>query len=403
MRLRSLLALICALLLPRAIFAQPGAQSPWVATWTAALELQRSESGKSVALTYRNIVHTSIGGGAVRVIVTNEFGQQPLTIDAASIALSKGASSIDKPKLLTFSGQSSITLPVGTKALSDPEEIELPPLADLAVSLFIPAQPMTQLTLHSYALQSNYIAEGNGADTLTLDSPKETHSWYFLKGIEVQPAKSSGVIVALGDSITDGALSPPNTNTRWPDDLSARLQADKALKSWSVVNAGINGNRLLHDDEDGTNESALRRLDRDVLTQSGVRYLIALEGINDIGHIVSASANDPAETAPRIIAALQQIALRAHARGIKVIGATILPYESCKYASVEGEKIRQTVNEWIRSTKNIDFVADFEKVIRDPAHPTRFLPAYDSGDHLHPNAAGLRAMADSIDLRIFSH
>jgi lysophospholipase L1-like esterase len=354
-------------------------------------------------VTYRNIVHTSIGGRAVRIIVTNEFGQQPLTIGAASIALSKGGGTIYEPKLLTFSGQSSITLPVGTKAFSDPVGIALPPLADLAVSLFVPAQPMTQLTLHSYALQTNYIAEGNAVDSLTLDSPKETPSWYFVKGIEVQPAKSSGVIVALGDSITDGALSPPNTNTRWTDDFSARLQADKALKTWSVVNAGINGNRLLHDDEDGTNEGALRRLDRDVLTLSGVRYLIVLEGINDIGHIVSASANDPAETAPRIIRALQQIALRAHARGIKVVGATILPYESCKYASVEGEKMRQTVNEWIRNAKDMDYVADFEKAIRDPAHPTRFLPAYDSGDHLHPNAAGLHAMADSIDLRIFSH
>jgi lysophospholipase L1-like esterase len=167
-----------------------------------------------------------------------------------------------------------------------------------------------------------------------------------------------------------------------------------------VLNAGINGNRLLHD---GDGESALRRLDRDVLTQAGVKYLIVLEGINDIGHIVTASPADPAESAQTIIRALQQIALRAHTQGIKVIGATITPYESCKYASPEGEKIRQSVNNWIRTTKELDGVADFELTVRDPAHPTRFLPAYDSGDHLHPNAAGLRAMANSIDLSLFTH
>ena len=163
-----------------------------------------------------------------------------------------------------------------------------------------------------------------------------------------------------------------------------------------VLNAGINGNRLLRDGDGG--ESALRRLDRDVLTQAGIKYLIVLEGINDIGHIVSAPPSDPADTAQNLILALEQIAVRAHTHGIKVIGATITPYENCKYASREGEKMRAAINDWIRTTKSLDGVVDFDKIVRDPAHPTRFLPAYDSGDHLHPNAAGLHAMGASIDL-----
>jgi lysophospholipase L1-like esterase len=220
------------------------------------------------------------------------------------------------------------------------------------------------------------------------------------EGVEVMTrgeGASSGAIVALGDSITDGASSLRNTNGRWPDVLASRIQAEKRYRTTGVLNAGINGNRLLHD---GDGESALRRLDRDVLTQAGVKYLIVLEGINDIGHIVTASLADPAENAQGIIGALQQIAVRAHMRGIKVIGATITPYESCKYASPKGEAIREAVNNWIRTSKDLDGVVDFERIVRDPVHPTRFLPAYDSGDHLHPNADGLRAMANGVDLQL---
>jgi lysophospholipase L1-like esterase len=277
--------------------------------------------------------------------------------------------------------------------------MELPALTDVAVSLFVPAQRISQFTVHSYALQTNYVSAGNVIDASTQTAAKEVSSWYFLKAIEVEEEDvARGAIVALGDSITDGAASAPNANGRWPNVLAARIQADKTLSGLSVLNAGINGNRLLHN---GYGESALMRLDRDVLTQAGVKYLIVLEGINDIGHIVTPTSSDPAETAPSIIRALQQIAVRAHTHGIKVIGATITPYESCKYSSPEGEKMRQAVNDWIRTTKDLDSFADFEKIVRDPAHPTRFLPAYDSGDHLHPNAAGLRAMGSGIDLSLF--
>jgi lysophospholipase L1-like esterase len=355
--------------------------------------------------TFREIVHVSTGGVAVRVVLTNEFGLEPLTIGAAGVAISTGDSSIDAyaAKILSFGGQASVTLPAGTMAVSDPISMEVPALANLAVSLFVPAQLMSQSTVHSFALQTNYIATGNVAGAKTLTDPVEISSWNFLKGIEVVTAgdgASGAAIVALGDSITDGAASARNANGRWPDVLARRIHADKALSGMGVLNAGINGNRLLHE---GYGESALRRLDRDVISQAGVRYLLVLEGINDIGHIVTASPNDPAETAASLIRALQQIALRAHTHGIKVIGATITPYENCKYASPEGEKIRVAVNAWIRTSKDLEGVADFEKIVRDPAHPTRFLPAFDSGDHLHPNAAGLRAMGYGIDLNLLKH
>jgi lysophospholipase L1-like esterase len=369
-------------------------------TWSASQEAEQNAVTMSTAATYREIVHTSAGGETARLVVTNEFGLQPLTIGATRIAISTGSSAIDAStvRVLTFGGQPSVTLPAGTIMLSDPIDITLPALANVAISLFIPAQQISQSTMHSYALQTNYIAAGNVVDAEKFTSSAEVRSWYFIKGVELKCDRPSA-IVALGDSITDGAASAANANGRWPDVLAQRIAADRNLAGASVLNAGINGNRLLHD---GDGESALRRLDRDVLTQAGVRYLIVLEGINDIGHIVTASPADPAESAQSIIRALKQIALRAHAHGIKVIAATITPYESCKYASPEGERMRQAVNAWVRTSKDLDGFADFEMVVRDPAHPTRFLPAYDSGDHLHPNAAGLRAMANSIELSFFT-
>jgi lysophospholipase L1-like esterase len=285
--------------------------------------------------------------------------------------------------------------------LSDPVDMSLAPLSDVVISLFVPSQPMHLSTVHSYALQTNYRSPGNVVSNETLTAASTTAEYFFVRGVDVM-SEAPATVVTLGDSITDGAASDANTNGRWPNVLAARLHSDTALSGIGVLNAGLNGNRLLHN-EDEFGDSALKRLDRDVLTQAGARYLIVLEGINDIGHIVKPSLDDPAETAQSIIRALQQIAARARSQGIKVIGGTILPYESCKYASADGEKMRQAVNEWIRSAKDLDAVVDFDEVVRDPVHPGRLLPAYDSGDHLHPNANGLRAMANSIPLSLFAH
>jgi lysophospholipase L1-like esterase len=348
-------------------------------------------------------MHISIGGSTVRVIFTNEFGMQPLTIGAANIAARRKNSAIDlsSVKALTFGGQSRVTVPAGSIMLSDPVDMKLEALSDVAVSLFVPAQSMQRSTVHSYALQTNYKSPGNVVSTETLTAASTTSEYFFVRAIDVV-SDAPSAIVTLGDSITDGAASVTDMNGRWPNILAARLQADPKLSGIGVLNAGLNGNRLLHNDDE-FGDSALRRLDRDVLTQAGAKYLIVLEGINDIGHIVKPSVDDPPETAQGIIRALQQIAARARSQGITVIGGTILPYENCKYASAEGEKMRQTVNEWIRSSKDFDAVIDFDKVVRDPLHMGRLLPAYDSGDHLHPNADGLRAMANGIPLSLFAH
>ncbi len=398
-----LFLLLCAFGLPSVSSAATPSSGRWMGTWAASPEAQPEATAMlgSTGITFREIVHTSAGGTAVRVVLTNEFGLEPLTVGAAQIAISAGGGVIEPStaKSVSFGGQSTVTLPAGTIMVSDPVYLKLPALADVAISLFIPAQPISQFTVHSYALQTNYKAVGNVVEAKALPAPTEVSSWYFIKGIEVKTdneGASTGAVVTLGDSITDGAASAPNTNGRWPDVLARRIQADKALAGLGVLNAGINGNRLLRDGDGG--ESALRRLDRDVLTQAGIKYLIVLEGINDVGHIVSASPNDPADTAQSLIQALEQIAMRAHTHGIKVIGATITPYESCKYASPEGERMRAAINDWIRTSKSLDGLVDFDKIVRDPAHPTRFLPAYDSGDHLHPNAAGLSAMGAGVDL-----
>jgi lysophospholipase L1-like esterase len=379
------------------------AAGAWVGTWAAAPEGEQNTAAVSAATTYRQIMHISVGGSTVRVIFTNEFGMQPLTIGAANIAVRRKGSTINlsSAKTLTFGGQSLVTVPAGSMMLSDPVDMKLEPLSDVAVSLFVPAQPMQRSTVHSYALQTNYKSPGDVVSIQTLTAASTTGGYFFVRGIDVMSDAPSAV-VTLGDSITDGAASDTDLNGRWPNVLAARLQADRALSRIGVLNAGLNGNRLLHNDDE-FGDSALRRLDRDVLTKAGAKYLIVLEGINDIGHIVKPSVDDPPETAQSIIRALQQIAARGRSQGIKVIGGTILPYENCKYASVEGEQMRQAVNEWIRSSKDFDALVDFDKVMRDPVHMGRLLPLYDSGDHLHPNADGLRAMANSIPLSLFAH
>lgn len=383
--------------------AQRPSRDAWTGTWSAAPEGERNAAANSAGITYRQIVHVSVGGSTLRIIVTNEFGAQALTIGAAAVALpAKGSATVgSSSKSVTFGGQTSVTLPAGASMWSDPVEFALAPLSDLAVSLFVPAQPLSRSTVHSYALQTNYTFPGNGVKDANPVGAAAFGEYAFLRGVEVR-SDAPAAVVTLGDSITDGAASAKDTNGRWPDVLARRLQGDPTHRGMAVLNAGLNGNRLLHDDDE-FGDSALKRLDRDVLAQAGVRYLIVFEGINDIGHIVKPSADDPADSAQNLIRALQQIVLRAHTHGIKVIGATILPYENCKYASARGEAMRQAVNEWIRGSGTFDAVADFDKVLRDPAHPARLLDRFDSGDHLHPNAAGLAALANSIDLGMFSH
>jgi lysophospholipase L1-like esterase len=237
----------------------------------------------------------------------------------------------------------------------------------------------------------------------TLEGAKTLPAWYFLKGIDVlEPVQNhdlGGSIVAFGDSITDGAHSTPDTNGRWPDVLARRLHDDKRTAGLAVLNEGIGGNRVLHDT---TGPSALERFDRDVIAQAGVKYVIVMESINDIGHATDPEKPYDVVSADDLIAGLTQLAERAHIHGIKVIGATLTPFVGAKYQSAAGETMRTAVNTWIRTSPLFDGVIDFDEITRDPANPAMFLPAYDSGDHLHPGDAGYKAMGEAIDLKLFT-
>lgn len=394
---------ICLLSLSPALHAT--APDHWTGTWAAAPTAAKNPGGQlgeegADGTTLREIVHISLGGSAFRVILTNEFGKEPLTINSATLAPSTGGGSIlaGSSVPLAFGGHSSVIIPPGALIVSDPVPLKAAPLSDLAVSLYLPNQPMSLLSVHSFADQTNYVIPGNAVTSASLTSPKEVYSWDFLKGIDVKTEADSAAIVTFGDSITDGAHSTRDKNLRWPDVLAQRLQANKKTSKLSVLNEGIGGNRILHD---VSGPSALARFDRDVLAQAGVKYLVILEAINDIGH-----AADPVKpydiiTADDLIAGYTQMARRAHTHGIKVIGATLTPYVGAKYSSPAGETIRQALNQWIRTTRELDGFVDFEKATSDPAHPDTFLPANDSGDHLHPADAGYKAMGESIDLKLF--
>jgi lysophospholipase L1-like esterase len=351
--------------------------------------------------TLREIVHVTIGGPMLRVIFTNEFGTEPLTIGAAHVAVSQGGSTINLVSAagLTFGGRTSVIIPPGALVVSDPATVNLPAASDLAISFFLPAQPINGVSAHGSANQTSYTAPGNVVGAKTLDSPTEIRSWPFVKGVDVKVSAASGAVVAFGDSITDGAFAAINQNARWPDELARRLLADPRTAGLSVLNEGIGGNRILHDN---TGPSALARFDRDVIALSGVKYLIILEAINDIGHAYDTHRVYDVVSADDLIAGYMQMAERAHTHGIKVYIATLTPYVGASYASPAGEQVRQAVNQWIRTTPQIDGFIDFDKATQDPANPAMFLPAYDHGDHLHPSDPGYKAMGDAIDLKLFT-
>jgi lysophospholipase L1-like esterase len=350
--------------------------------------------------TLREIVHISIGGPVVRVIFTNEFGTEPLTIGAAHVAVSQGASTINLVSAagLTFGGRTMVTIPPGALVVSDPADVKVPAGSDLAISLFLPAQTIHQLSQHGGADQISYTAPGNVVGAKTLDDPTEIRSWPFVKGVDVKVSAQSAAVVAFGDSITDGAYAAVNQNARWPDELARRLLANPKTADVGVLNEGIGGNRILHDN---TGPSALARFDRDVIAQAGVKYVIVLEAINDIGHAYDPRRAYDVVSADDLIAGYAQMAERAHIHGIKVYIATVTPYTGAGYSSPAGEEVRQALNKWIRTTNQIDGFIDFDKATQDPSNPGTFLPAYDHGDHLHPSDPGYKAMGDAIDLKLF--
>jgi lysophospholipase L1-like esterase len=401
--LNRLVALSAIAALPLSCLAQPAPKPQWVGTWAASSML--AEGGFRVhsfsAVTLREIVHISAGGDRIRVRFTNEFGSDPLTISNAHVALSVGGGGTQDgtDHALTFNGSANVKIPPGSAMFSDPAPLAVPPLSDIAVSFFLPAQVMRAETFHDFSDQDNYLASGDVAGAASLSQPEVLNSWYFLSGIDVPAAEGARAIVAFGDSITDGALSTRNANRRWPDVLAARLQQDKNLRNVSVLNEGIGGNRVVND---AYGPNALARLNRDVLSQDGVRYLIMMESINDIGRLAKPQSPDDTVTTQQLQQAFEQIVEAAHEHGIKVFGATLTPYAGAGYYSEKGAQMREELNRWIRESKTFDAVIDFDKITQDPQNPGHFNPKCDSGDHLHPGDEGYQEMGDGIDLNLFS-
>jgi lysophospholipase L1-like esterase len=374
----------------------------WIGTWACAPTAPEGhdKQPKLSNVTLREIVHISVGGNSFRIRLTNDFGTTPLVIGAAHIALSNGASSIqpDSDRQVTFGGAPNILISPGAVAISDPIDLTAAASSDLAVSLYLPPQKIKEITFHDDAFQTNFIANGNNVASLRFKANHSVTSWYFFNGIDVlAEGNKSAAIVAMGDSLTDGSDSTPDQNRRWTNYFARRLNQQVTEANLSVLNVGIGGNRILHD---RSGPSALSRFDRDVLSQTGVRHLIILEGVNDIGHLVESPIDEI--SAKDLEAALAQMVSRAHAKGIRVYGATMLPYKGAKYYSLRGEAIRSEVNSWIRTSSTFDAVIDFEKAIRDPNNPQTMRLDYDSGDHLHLNDAGYKAMSEAIDLAFFN-
>lgn len=390
----------------------------WVGTWaTAPTEVPEAGVEQLEDVTLRQVVHTSIGGDQVRLRLTNEFGEEALVLGEVHVAVRDGADGTDiipaSDRAVTFGGTTSATVPAGAPLVSDPVDLVVPPDADLVVSIYLP-EPTAATTVHNFPFQMNAVAEGNVTAETAVHPVRELDQWLFLSGVSVAAPAPSAAVVALGDSITDGATTRIGANHRWPDLLSDRLRDAPRLADRGVLNVGISGNRLLHDPNPAAGSkrelvaayvghSGLRRLDRDVLAQPGARYVITLLGINDIGQADGSSAPaDEAVTAQQLIDGHRQLVARTQAAGLSIYCGTILPFGgSSRYYSPENEAVRHALNEWIRTSGECDAVIDFDAAVRDPAEPTALRAEYDSGDHLHPNDAGMAALADAVPLHLF--
>jgi lysophospholipase L1-like esterase len=374
----------------------------WVGTWATT-----SAPAEGVALnnqTIRMIAHVSIGGRRLRVRLSNAYGLRKLEIGRARVALRAEGPGIvpgsDRP--LTFNGSPAATIAVGALLVSDGVDLDLPPLSDLVISVYLPGHlpENFMITGHGNAHQTNYISPaGDFTDAAVMPVAKTTEDFLFVSSVDVVAPADTGGIVAFGDSLTDCNISKLDANNRWTDQLARRIVA-RGGRMLGVMNQGIGGSRILHDIR---GDSGLRRFDRDVIAQTGVTHVIVLMGINDIRN--RWQKPDEFVSAEQIIAGLNQFAVRAHARGIKIFGGTIITFEyetfNPGFYTPEGEEKRQRVNAWIRQSGAFDAVIDFEKALRDPGHPTQMLPLYDCGDHLHPSDAGYLRMGDIIDPLLF--
>jgi lysophospholipase L1-like esterase len=388
----------------------PRAQN-WVASWGSSQQIPEPQNALPAAelrdASVRQIFHLSMGGAALRVHISNAFGSSALHLTAVHIArpLSPASSAIDpaSDRALRFAGSGEVTIPPGAEFVSDPLDYPVAPLSDLAVSLHFDAPPAVE-TGHPGSRATSYLVHGDAVSAAAWSDAKPVDHWYQIAEIDVQSAPGAAALVALGDSITDGHGATTNGNDRWTDVLARRLQARSETRSIGVSNQGIGGNHLL---TDGLGPNVLARFDRDVLAPAAVRWAIVFEGVNDLGGLAregEVSAEEHAALVQRVIAAYQQIVERAHAHGLRVYGATITPYSGSTYyhPGALSEADRQAVNGWIRTAGHFDAAIDFDAVLRDPEHPERLLPGFDSGDHLHPSPAGYKAMGESVPLALFA-
>ncbi len=376
------------------------AHGHWVGTWATA-----PAPAEGVAFnnhTVRMTARISIGGDTLRLRLSNAHGDRKLTIGAAHLALRDSGPGIvpGSDRKLTFGGAEGATIAAGAPLVSDPVSLEVPAFAELAISLYLPDEVPAGAVTGRYARQTGYISPpGNFAAAVVMPVGALTDQWFFLGGIDVLAGPQTGGVVALGDSLTDANISTLDAHCRWPDRLARRLY-DRGGRPFGVMNAGLGGNRILHDIR---GDSGLRRFDRDVLAQPGVTHAIVMLGTNDIRNRWKKPEEEV--NAEQMIAGLKQMAVRAHSRGIKIFGATLTPFENETFLpgawTPEREKTRQEVNRWIREGGAFDAVVDFDAALRDPEHPTRMLPVYDCGDHLHPSDRGYLQMGESIDLSLF--
>ena len=411
--------------------AQNNGQS-WIGTWaTAPVLLPPPKTRTTLDLgaepmliqgqSLRQIVHTSLGGAAVRVALTNLFGDGPLEIGSAHVALRRDGATIEPAAAgaLQFDGRASVTIAAGATVLSDPVPLQVPALADLAIDIYLPDDLSgATATYHSAALTTSYLSsDGNHVAATHFPVERTFQNWFFLSRVEVLAPSDTSVIVTLGDSITDGTASTPDTNSRWPNFLARRL-AIRGNTPAAVLNVGIAGNRVLNDnaglgifrrDQNVAasqlpspnalfGPSALSRLERDVFEQPGVTHMVVLESTNDIGMAFDSAS----PTVEQLIAGHTQLVERAHARGLKVYGGTLVPFGGAFYFRDIGETKRQAFNEWMRNSGVYDAVIDFDAAMRDSSQPSRFIEAYQSGDWLHPSDEGYRVMAEAIDLTLFA-
>ena len=378
----------------------PEVGDSWVGTWSTALQLVEPhnmppEPGLS-SNTLRQVVKVSVGGDLLRLHLSNEYGNAPLQVSAVRLARSDGMDAIDTGTAcaLTFGGEASIRIGIGSFVTSDPFAYDLEPGTELAITLYFGEVP-SDLTGHPGSRTTSYIVSGNAVEAPEMPDSIRTDHWYVISGMDVANRPDASAVVTLGDSITDGRGSGTNRQNRWPDCLAARLRADGHLGHVAVLNKGIGGNCVL---KPCLGPAALDRFARDVLNEAGVRWLIILHGVNDIG----GSRDDNAEAVVRqLTEAYAAMIEQAHDKGIKVFGATILPFGGSFYDSPVHEEVRQSVNHWIRTSGRFDAVIDLDNALGDPDMPTRLRAEADTGDHLHPSETGHQMIADAIDLSLF--